>query len=110
MKAILARLLGEEKGGRRAYGKTIVFGIYKRNGTVYTQLIGKGSRSMLQQTVKRKVDLASIIHTDGWKGYHGLVDLGYQKHEKVAHHKDEFVRADAHINGIEGFWGFIKTR
>jgi len=22
----------------------------------------------------------SIIHSDGWRGYNGLVDMGYQKH------------------------------
>ena len=41
---------------------------------------------------------------------HGLVDVGYQKHYRVNHDQDEFVKENAHINGIEGFWGSIKTR
>jgi transposase len=98
------------KRGRGASKKTIVFGIYKRNGAVYTQIINNCTRETLQKIVKQKVNLASIIYTDGWMGYHGLVDLGYQKHYRVAHDKDEFVRGNSHINGIEGFWGFVKTR
>jgi len=27
--------------------------------------------------------LVSIIHSDGWRGYNGLVDIGYQKHLRV---------------------------
>ena len=98
------------KRGRGASKKAIVFGIYKRNGSVYTQVINNCSRATLQAIIKDKVDLSSIIHSDGWSGYHGLVDVGYQKHYRVNHDKDEFVKENSHINGIEGFWGFVKTR
>ena len=43
-------------------------------------------------------------------GYNGLVDLGYKKHYRLDHGKDEFVKGSSHINGIEGFWGFAKSR
>jgi len=46
---------------------------------------------------------------DGWGGYNGLVDIGYG-HFRVDHSKDKFVRGKAHINGIEGFWGYAKVR
>jgi transposase-like protein len=36
--------------------------------------------------------------------------MGYQKHYRVRHDKEEFVRGLAHISGIEGFWGLAKTR
>ena len=52
----------------------------------------------------------SIIRSDGWRGYNGLVDVGYEKHLCVDHHWNEFVRGTSHINGIEGFWGFSKSR
>jgi len=38
------------------------------------------------------------------------VDLGYKKHFRVNHGVDEFVNAQSHINGIEGFWGLVKNR
>ena len=45
----------------------------------------------------------------GWRGYHGLVDLGYG-HVRVDHARDEFTKGTVHINGIEGFWGLAKVR
>jgi len=35
------------------------------------------------------VALDSIIHSDGWRGYNGLVDMGYQKHLRVHHGRNE---------------------
>jgi len=46
----------------------------------------------------------------GWRGYDGLVDVGYERHFRVDHLNNEFVCGRTHINGIEGFWGFAKTR
>ena len=87
-----------------------MFGVYKRNGKVYTEIVPNCSRAILQAIIKGKVDVDSIIHSDKWRGYNGLVDLGYKKHYRLDHGKDEFVRGKSHINGIEGFWGYAKTR
>jgi len=56
------------------------------------------------------VSIDSVIHSDGWRGYDGLVDVGYEKHFRVHHGKNEFVRGNAHINGIESFWSYAKRR
>ncbi len=98
------------KRGRGAAGKTIVFGIYKRNGKVYTEIVTNCSRRTLYAIIKGKIDAASTIHTDGFRTYDGIVDLGYQKHYRVQHGKDEFAIGTNHINGIEGFWGLAKVR
>lgn len=98
------------KRGRGAYGKTIVFGIFKRNGKVYTEIVPDASRATLQKVIRGRVSEESIIHSDKWRGYNGLVDLGYKKHYRVNHSKDEFVKGKSHINGIEGFWGLAKSR
>lgn len=97
------------KRGRGAYGKTIVFGIFKRNGSVYTEIVPDCSRKTLQDIIRGKVAMESVIHSDGWRGYNGLVDLGYG-HFRVNHDNNEFVRNGVHINGIEGFWGIAKSR
>ena len=68
------------------------------------------SKATLQKVIRGKVSLDSVIYSDGWRGYNGLVDVGYGKHLRVDHGKDEFATGEAHINGIEGFWGFAKTR
>lgn len=98
------------KRGRGARGKTIVFGVYKRNGRVYTEIIPNCKKASIQAIIRGKVELTATLHTDGFRSYDGIVHMGYQKHYRVQHGQDEFVRGNSHINGIEGFWGLAKTR
>jgi len=37
----------------------------------------------LQAVIRGQVALDNIIHSDGWRGYNGSVDMGYQKHLRV---------------------------
>lgn len=99
--------------GRGAGKKVIVFGLLKRNGKVYTQIVPNVSREALKQIVQNKVKPDSTIYSDGWKSYDGLVDWGYKRHYRVNHGNNEFVnRANPknHINGIENLWGIVKVR
>ena len=96
--------------GRGAQGKTIVFGLIKRQGRVYTEIVPDCSRATLQGIILGRIDPESVIHSDGWRGYDGLVDLGYQKHYRVQHGENEFANKVSHINGIESFWAYAKTR
>lgn len=73
------------KRGRGAGGKTIVFGLLKRGDCVYTEIVADSSKATLQASIRGKVDPNSIIHTDGWRGYDGLVDWGLDKHFRVNH-------------------------
>ena len=98
------------KRGRGAYGKTIVFGLLKRGGKVYTEIVPNCKSKTLQDIIRGKVSVESVIHTDGWRGYDGLVDIGYNKHFRVNHSNNEFANKQTHINGIESFWGYAKIR
>jgi transposase-like protein len=68
------------------------------------------SKAALQAVIRGRASLASVINTDGWAGYNGLVDLGFNKHFRVEHREDEFARQLNHINGIESFWSLAKRR
>jgi transposase-like protein len=98
------------KRGRGAYGKTIVFGLLKRGGNVYTEIVPNCKSHTLQDIVRGKISAKSVVHTDGWRGYDGLVDIGYDKHFRVNHSNNEFANKHTHINGIESFWSYAKTR
>ncbi len=98
------------KRGRGDSGKTIVFGIFKRNGCVYTEIVPDCKKRTLQAIIRGRVGPDAIINSDGWRGYDGLVDVGYSKHYRVNHGANEFVRDTAHVNGIESFWSFSKRR
>lgn len=98
------------KRGRGAYGKTPVFGILQRGGKVYTEIVPNCAKATLQAIIRGKVSPESIIHSDQWRGYNGLVDIGYEKHYRVKHGDDEFANDKSHINGIESFWSYSKRR
>ena len=99
--------------GKRGRGtsKQPVFGIFERGGTVYTEIIPNCKRKTLRPIILGKIDPQSIVTTDKWRGYDGLVDVGYDKHVRVNHEKT-FVngKTKVHINGIESFWSFTKRR
>ena len=98
------------KRGRGAGGKTIVFGIFKRDDKVYTEIIPDATKASLIKVIRGHVSADSVIHTDGWRGYNGLVDVGYSKHFRVLHGENEFASGNQHINGIESFWSYAKRR
>ena len=102
------------KRGRGAAGKTVVFGLKKRGGKVYTQIIKNCSKGEILPLVTGKVSTETTVFTDGFKTYDGLVDMGYKKHYRVLHGKSEFAKTQGavrnHINGIENFSGQAKVR
>ena len=97
------------KRGRSAGGKTIVFGVLKRGDkVVYTEIVPDASKATLQKVIRGHISIESVINTDGWRGYHGLIDMGFAKHFRVYHGQNEFARGAQHINGIESFWSYAK--
>ena len=98
------------KRGRGAGSKTIVFGLFQRAGRVYTEIVPNCSKPTLQGIIRGKIDPAAMVNTDGWRGYDGLVDVGYDRRCRVLHSRDEYVQGAAHINGTESFWSFAKGR
>jgi transposase len=99
-----------ENAGRGARGKAIVFVLLKRGDKAYTEIVPDCKSVILQRIIKGKTGVESVIHSGGWRGYNGLVNFGYKKHFRVHHGKNEFVRGNSHINGVESFWGYAKTR
>lgn len=76
-----------------------------------TEIIPNCKKKTLQAIIKGKIDPKTIIYSDKWRGYDGLVDVGYNRHYQVSHGDNEFVKdTGIHINGIENFWSFIKRR
>jgi transposase len=91
------------KRGRGAKGKTPVFGLLKRGDKVYTQILNNCSAAVLLPIIEEMADKDSIIYTDGFKSYDGLVDYGYKQHYRIIHSKNKFADGRNHINGIENF-------
>ena len=97
------------KRGRGAVGKTPVFGVLKRGGKVYVEIVKNCSKEELLPIIEGKILEGSTIHTDGWRAYDGLLLNGYD-HYRVFHGHNEFSRGKSHINGLESFWSYTKRR
>ena len=63
---------------------------------------------ILLREVIKKLKRGSLIYTDRYKGYDGLVMYGFS-HERIDHSK-RFANVKVYINGIEGFWSYAKGR
>jgi len=96
--------------GRGAGRKIIVFGLLKRGGRIYTQIIRNVERQEVMPIIKRVVQSGADIYSDGWRSYDALAVYGYN-HKKVKHQESEFSRnGKIHINGVESYWSWLKRR
>jgi len=99
------------KESKRGWGTTKqpVFGILCRNGLVFAELVDDTEAKDLIPIITRKVKAGTKICSDTYRSYTGLAAAGYV-HRTVEHKLKEYVRGKNHINGLEGFWGFLKRK
>ena len=57
--------------------------------------------------ISETVTPGAQVFTDEWRSYRPLASLGYC-HKRVEHGAREYVRGDAHTNGIESLWSMFK--
>ena len=103
---------GPRKRGRGT-NKPPVFGIFERGGAVFTEIVPDVKAKTLQGLIRGKVSLESVVMTDDWQAYDGLVDVGYDKHFHIKKYRKEgspFTNGQVHVNGIESFWSYTKRR
>lgn len=96
---------------RDNYGKTIVFGILKQRNKVFTELVPACSKTTLQGVIHGLIAPDTVIHSEGWRGYDGLVDVGFGKHFLIQHGNNQLADTESQSdNNIESFWRFAKRR
>jgi transposase-like protein len=96
--------------GRLAYKKTLVFGIFERGGKVYAEVVMDSVKATMQDIIRGRVNTGSVIYSDVWRGYEGLVNQGFKKKYRFIHAQNDLAGGRFHINGIESFWSFAKHR
>ncbi|MCZ0933811.1 MAG: IS1595 family transposase [Gemmatimonadetes bacterium] len=84
-------------------GKVPVIGAKDRDSNkVAARVIENTDKATVTEFVKKHADPDAKVYTDGASTYKG------RKQEKVKHSVGEFVRGQAHINGMESFWAMLK--
>ena len=95
------------KAGRGAVGKTAVVGAKDREtGEIRAQVVKATDAETLQGFVLDHVLFGTPLYTDENRAYKGLEYI--YDHETVKHSVAEYVREQAHTNGIESFWATFK--
>ncbi len=92
--------------GRGPKGKTPVVGMKDRaTGDVAAEVIDDTpDKHTLQGFVDVNSEVDATVYTDGAKAYEGMPRI----HEAVDHSVGEYVRNQAHTNGVESFWAMLK--
>ena len=92
-------------GERGSSGKTAVVGVKDRDsGMVKTQVIESADQATLQAFVHSHTTPSATVYTDEHSGYLGMRRV----HEHVRHSANEYVRGEAHTQGLEGYWSHVK--
>ena len=106
------RLFERKTGSKRGRGtkKRPVFGILCRGGKVWAQIVPDVEARTLLPLITKQVEPGSTVCSDTWKSYTGVAANGYV-HRLVKHQEGEYSDSKGnHINGLEGFWGYLKRR
>lgn len=91
--------------GRGTVGKQAVIGMLERGGRVIAKPVPANDGPTLLPIIYENIKKGETIYTDSHSGYLHLI--GYN-HEVVRHSIGEYVREQAHTNGIESFWALLR--
>ncbi len=91
--------------GRGVVGKTAVVGMKDRDtNQVRAEVVEATDKETLQGFVVDNTTSDTTVYTDEARAYSGLP----REHQAVGHGVGEFVREQAHTNGMESFWSMMK--
>ena len=90
--------------GRGTVGKTVVAGAKDRpTNQVKAAVVSRTTKRELHSFANDRMARGSDVFTDDLQSYEGLTN-----HQVVRHSIGEYVRRQAHINGMESFWSMLK--
>lgn len=91
--------------GRGAVGKTPVAGLIDRpTNQVKAEVVERSDADTLLGFVHANTRSDAMVYTDEAAAYRRL----NRRHETVKHSAGEYVRKQAHTNGLESFWAQLK--
>ena len=106
-KRLACRTQGTKRG--RGTSKQAVFGILCRGGQVWAEVVPNVEARTLLPLLRQRVRAGSVVCSDTFSSYTGVAAKGYI-HRLVDHSQAFSDRQGNHVNGLEGFWGYLKRR
>ncbi|KAG1135723.1 hypothetical protein G6F37_012585 [Rhizopus arrhizus] len=71
-------------------------------------VVNNRNTETINTIIQNYVADASIVHTDCWRAYESMVNLGMNLIHRTVSHSVTFRDGDVHTNTIEGTWNGIK--
>ena len=106
-KRLASRAQGTKRG--RGTSKQAVFGILCRGGQVWAEVVPNVEAKTLLPLLRQRVRAGSVVCSDTFSSYTGVAAGGYI-HRLVDHSQSFSDRKGSHVNGLEGFWGYLSRR
>jgi transposase-like protein len=91
--------------GRGIIGKQVVLGVRERSSKVKAVTADGTDQTEMHKFINDNVNQGTVLYTDDHRSYIGI--QGFD-HQSVNHSAGEYVRGQAHTNGIESFWALLK--
>lgn len=90
--------------------KPVIFGIYKQDEKIFTEILPDVSRSMIQAIARGRSVLETVGTAERIRRFSGVVDLSQYRlyHLGNLHHDAEAGKAS--LDDVDGFWGLTKHR
>ena len=93
------------RAGRGTIGKTAVVGIKDRDtNLVKAEVVPATNKATLQGFVVENTTEETVVYSDEASAYQGIA----RHHVPLNHSVGEYVREQAHTNGMESFWSMMK--
>ena len=93
------------KNKARYSGKSPVFGMKQRNGTVKLFALKNISKKKMEKLIRDNVEGGTSVFTDRATVYKHIEGFDW---EKIDHAKGEYVREEVYTNSIESVWAILK--
>ncbi|KAG1147461.1 hypothetical protein G6F37_008807 [Rhizopus arrhizus] len=107
--------IDESKFGKRKYhrghrveGGWVVGGVEKTPERKCFLVVNNRNTETMDTIIQNFVADGSIVHTDCWRAYENMVNLGMNLIHRTVNHSVTFRDGDVHTNTIEGTWNGIK--
>ena len=90
--------------------RPVIFGIYKLEQKVFTEILPDVSRSMIQAIARGRSVLETVGNAERIRRFSGVVDLGQYRLYHIGHGHPDADAGKAMLDDVDGFWGLTKHR
>lgn len=90
--------------------RPVIFGIYKLDQKVFTEILPDVSRSMIQAIARGRSVLETVGNAERIRRFNGVVDLGQYRLYHIGNGHHDADAGKAMLDDVDGFWGLTKHR